>query len=146
MPLALADFIQALPKTETHLHVEGALPYELLTAWDAARYPADPPFRRRDYRYATFPEFEGILLDNALPWFTTAERYYEATRVMFAQHLAQNDGHATGRRAPPISGQSIGHGGAEKVVGRPLRPMRGKQRLDEDAAGGQGIEDDGVGR
>ena len=90
MPLALADFIQALPKTETHLHVEGALPYELLTAWDAARYPADPPFRRRDYRYATFPEFEGILLDNALPWFTTAERYYEATRVMFAQHLAQN--------------------------------------------------------
>lgn len=90
MPLALADFIQALPKTETHLHVEGALPYELLTAWDAARYPADPPFRRRDYRYATFPEFESILLDNALPWFTTAERYYEATRVMFAQHLAQN--------------------------------------------------------
>ena len=90
MPLALADFIQALPKTETHLHVEGALPYELLTAWDEGRYPANPPFRRRDYRYATFPEFESILLDNALPWFTTAERYYEATRVMFAQHLAQN--------------------------------------------------------
>ncbi len=86
----LADFIQALPKTETHLHVEGALPYGLLTAWRPEQFPADPPFRRRSYRYATFPEFEHILLDAALPWFTSAERYYEATKVMFAGHLAQN--------------------------------------------------------
>lgn len=83
-------FIQALPKTETHLHVEGALPYELLTAWQPARYPANPPFRRADYRYATFPDFERILLENALPWFTTAQQYYEATKVMFAKHVAQN--------------------------------------------------------
>lgn len=86
----LPTFIQALPKTETHLHVEGALPYELLTSWDPARYPSDPPFRRASYRYRTFPEFEQILLDNALPWFTTAERYYEAAKVMFAHHVAQN--------------------------------------------------------
>ena len=90
MPPDIQRFIQALPKTETHLHVEGALPYELLTAWNPARYPADPPFRRADYRYASFPDFERILLDNALPWFTTAERYCEATRVMFAKHVAQN--------------------------------------------------------
>ncbi len=83
-------FIQALPKTETHLHVEGALPYELLTAWQPARYPANPPFRRADYRYETFPDFERILLENALPWFTTPQRYYEATKVMFAKHVAQN--------------------------------------------------------
>jgi adenosine deaminase len=90
MTADLAAFIQALPKTETHLHVEGALPYELLTTWDPARYPLDPPFRRADYRYATFPDFERILLDNALPWFTTAERYHEAAKVMFAKHVAQN--------------------------------------------------------
>ena len=90
MPIALEDFIQALPKTETHLHVEGALPYELLIAWQPAVYPANPPFRRADYRYATFPDFERILLDNALPWFTTAQRYHEATKVMFAKHVAQN--------------------------------------------------------
>ena len=83
-------FIQALPKTETHLHVEGALPYELLTAWQPASYPANPPFRRADYRYATFPDVERILLENALPWFTTPQRYYEATKVMFAKHVAQN--------------------------------------------------------
>jgi adenosine deaminase len=90
MPTGLNEFIQALPKTETHLHVEGALPYELLTAWQPESYPANPPFRRAGYRYATFPDFERILLENALPWFTTPQRYYEATKVMFDKHVAQN--------------------------------------------------------
>ncbi len=87
---SLAAFIQALPKTETHLHVEGALPYELLHAWDPQRWTAFPSFRERSYRYDTFPDFERQLLDNALPWFTTAERYHEAAKVMFARHVAQN--------------------------------------------------------
>lgn len=86
----MRDFIQALPKTETHLHIEGALPYELLTAWDTEQWPPDPKFRARAYRYATFPEFERILLDHALPWFTSAERYHEAAKVIFAKHVAQN--------------------------------------------------------
>ena len=86
----MRQFIQSLPKTETHLHVEGALPYELLTAWRPEQYPRNPPYRERSYRYKTFPDFEKILLDAALPWFTTAERYYEACKVMFAKHVAQN--------------------------------------------------------
>jgi adenosine deaminase len=86
----MRDFIQALPKTETHLHVEGALPYELLTAWDPEQWPPDPKFRSRAYRYESFPAFEQILLDHALPWFTTAERYYEAAKAIFAKHVAQN--------------------------------------------------------
>jgi adenosine deaminase len=86
----MREFIQALPKTETHLHVEGALPYELLTARDPGRWPPNPAFRARGYRYASFPDFEKILLDHALPWFTTAESYYEAGRVIFAGHLARN--------------------------------------------------------
>jgi adenosine deaminase len=84
------DFIQALPKTETHLHIEGALPYELLVALDPARWPPDPDFRARSYRYPTFPDFERQLLEHALPWFTTAERYHEAARAIFAKHVAQN--------------------------------------------------------
>ena len=59
----MRDFIQALPKTETHLHVEGALPYDLLEAWRPSHYPPNPPFRARSYRYKTFPDFEKILLD-----------------------------------------------------------------------------------
>lgn len=87
---SLAAFVRALPKTETHLHVEGALPYELLHAWDPARWPDAPAFRERGYRYATFPDFERQLLDHALPWFTSAERYYEAAKLMFARLHAQN--------------------------------------------------------
>jgi adenosine deaminase len=87
----LDAFIQALPKTETHLHIEGALPYdELLRPMDPKAYAAEPEFRRRSYRYPTFPEFEQTLLRHALPWFTTAERYHEAARVMFASHVRQN--------------------------------------------------------
>jgi adenosine deaminase len=86
----MRDFIQALPKTETHLHLEGALPYELLTSWDPEQWPPDPLFRARSYRYASFPDFERILLDHALPWFTSAERYHEAAKAIFAKHVAQN--------------------------------------------------------
>ena len=86
----MRDFIQALPKTETHLHLEGALPYELLTQWDPEQWPPDPLFRARSYRYESFPDFERILLDHALPWFTTAERYHEAAKAIFAKHVAQN--------------------------------------------------------
>ena len=90
-PGSLDAFIQALPKTETHLHIEGALPYhELLRTLDPVLYGPDPEFRRRSHRYATFPEFEHTLLRHALPWFTTAERYHEAARVIFAGHVRQN--------------------------------------------------------
>jgi adenosine deaminase len=89
-PGSLGRFIQALPKTETHLHIEGALPYELLQKLDPQAYPPDPEFRRRSYRYPTFPDFERTLLGHALPWFTTAERYHEAARAIFAGHVRQN--------------------------------------------------------
>lgn len=86
----LASFIADLPKTETHLHLEGALPYELLQGMDPARWPAWPRFRERVHRYATFPEFEATLLEHALPWFTSAERYHEAAKAIFARHAEQN--------------------------------------------------------
>ena len=90
-PDGLKAFIQALPKTETHLHLEGALPYdELLRPMAPSTYASDPAFRRRSYRYPTFPEFEQTLLRHALPWFTSAERYHEAARVIFAGHVSQN--------------------------------------------------------
>ena len=87
----LDAFIQALPKTETHLHIEGALPYDsLLRTLDPQAYAADPEFRRRSYRYPSFPDFERTLLGHAMPWFTSAERYHEAARVIFAGHVLQN--------------------------------------------------------
>jgi adenosine deaminase len=84
------SFIQALPKTETHLHLEGALPYELLHAWKPEKYPYLPHFHQSDFRYPSFPHFDEILLGHALPWFVSAERYHEAAKAIFAKHVALN--------------------------------------------------------
>jgi adenosine deaminase len=90
-PTDLDAFIQALPKTETHLHIEGAVPYnEILRPFNPAMYGPDPEFRRKSYRYPNFPDFEQTLLKHALPWYTSAERYHEAARVIFAEHVRQN--------------------------------------------------------
>jgi adenosine deaminase len=111
----LRAFIAALPKTETHLHVEGALPYELVRAWAPDKYPADPPFRRRSYRYVSFPAFEKILLDHALPWFTTADRYHEAAKAIFAGKAADNVRYVETSFHLPVS-QFIGVPGPEIVA------------------------------
>lgn len=100
----LKAFIQALPKTETHLHIEGALPYELLRAWQPGRFPTHPPFRAHDYRYANFPAFDEILLGHALPWFTSAERYHKAAKSIFARHITQNVRYVETSFHLPVSG------------------------------------------
>ena len=83
-------FILGLPKTETHLHVEGCLPWELLHDLHPEQFSAPPDFWAADYRYASFEEFERILISHALHWFTTPERYHEAAKAIFARHLEQN--------------------------------------------------------
>ncbi len=90
LPPSLNKFIQALPKTETHLHVEGALPYELLRKWKPRDYPANPVFHTPRHRIRKFERFDEILLGHALPWFTSADRYHEGAKAIFAKHTAQN--------------------------------------------------------
>jgi adenosine deaminase len=87
---ALTAFIRSLPKTETHLHLDGSLPYELLHAWKPDVYPPQPFFHAPDFRFESFPKFDEILLGHALPWFTSAERYFEAARLTFAKHVVAN--------------------------------------------------------
>jgi adenosine deaminase len=84
------SFIRALPKTETHLHLDGSLPYELLHAWKPETYPAEPFFHAPDYRFPSFPKFDDVLLGHALPWFTSPERYFESARLTFAKHVVAN--------------------------------------------------------
>lgn len=84
------SFIKKIPKTETHLHVEGALPYELLVEFDPDRYPPNPDFRRKGYKYESFVDFEKILLDHAAVWFTSPERYHEACKRIFSGLKKQN--------------------------------------------------------
>lgn len=80
---AVLEALRQLPKTETHLHIEGALPWECLRGLDAARYAQVPPSWAADYRFASFADFEQALLDAAVPWYTDAERYHAAARIIF---------------------------------------------------------------
>lgn len=83
-------FVRSIPKTETHLHIEGALPYELLVEWDQGRFPPEPYFRRASYRYPSFIDFENLLIGHAAQWFVSAERYHLAAKRIFGKLAAQN--------------------------------------------------------
>jgi adenosine deaminase len=85
-----AAFIGRLPKTETHLHMEGALPYALLRSLDPERFAEPPASWAPDFRWPDFSTFEAHLIEHAVQWFTGAERYHEAAKLVFAGHLEQN--------------------------------------------------------
>ena len=87
---ATADFIHRLPKTETHLHIEGALPYELLQKLDPEKFSQQPECWSKGFKWKCFEDFEAHLIDHAVQWFTKPERYYVAAEVIFAGHLEQN--------------------------------------------------------
>ena len=79
----LLSFIQRLPKTETHLHIEGALPFELLQRLDSKSFATPPQSWDSDFKFESFQQFEDELLDMALLWYTSPERYEEAALVIF---------------------------------------------------------------
>ncbi len=88
--LAFDRFLASLPKTETHLHVEGALPWELLEQKYPERFFQTPFFRKPEFRYDNFEQFESILIEHAMCWFDSVESYHEAAKVIFSKHLQQN--------------------------------------------------------
>jgi adenosine deaminase len=88
--LTLQQFIQRLPKTETHLHIEGALPYELLQRLDPVKFAEPQACWAPDFKWPTFEDFEGHLIEHAVQWFTSPERYHEAAQLIFGRHLEQN--------------------------------------------------------
>ncbi len=84
-----AEFVASLPKTETHLHIEGALPWRLLHRLDPRQFPHPPKSWDPDFRFRSFAHFEEELFAVALPWFTSPERYYEAASEVFQDLAAQ---------------------------------------------------------
>jgi adenosine deaminase len=82
-------FVQSLPKAETHLHLEGALPLELLRRV-RPEYAEPPPSWAHNFKFRDFGHFERELLDMALSWYTTPARYHEAAKVIFSRLAAQN--------------------------------------------------------
>ena len=87
---ATREFIKSLPKTETHLHVEGALPWELLERKNPSKYSRQPDFRGESFRYESFEQFESTLIDHALDWFDSPDSYHEAAGLIFKKQVEQN--------------------------------------------------------
>ena len=79
----LAAFIRSLPKTETHLHIEGALPFEFLQNIDPVQFKEPPCSWDDGFKFQSFSQFEEALIAMALQWFTSPERYYEAAVAIF---------------------------------------------------------------
>ena len=87
---ALRPFIQALPKTETHLHLEGGLPFELLQRLDPVKFAQPPASWAPAYRFGSFGEFDQLILGLLAPWFTSPARYHEAAAIVFRRLADQN--------------------------------------------------------
>jgi adenine deaminase len=79
----LDDFIKSLPKTENHLHIEGAVPMELLRQLDHEKYKDNPMSWAKDFRYKDFSAFDEHILSMVVPWYTSPERYHEAAKAVF---------------------------------------------------------------
>lgn len=83
-------FIESLPKTETHLHIEGAIPWELFELRFPGEFPKVPKFRMPDFRYDDFQQFEKILISHALRVIKCPDDYAEVAKMLFAKQLSQN--------------------------------------------------------
>ena len=86
----LRAFIANLPKTETHLHLEGALPLELARRVDPVAFAEPPPYWHPDYRFDGFALFQAQFDTCFFNWFVSPENYYESCRRVFAKVVAQN--------------------------------------------------------
>lgn len=85
----LREFVQSLPKTETHLHLEGALPLDLLRQV-RPEWAEPPPSWAHNFKFRDFGHFESELLERVFAWFTSPDQYYRAAKVIFARLVAQN--------------------------------------------------------
>ena len=86
----LEAFVRKLPKTETHLHLEGALTLALARQIAPELSNTTPAGWATDFRYRDFDEFEAFFSRCVFPWFSSLERYYQAAQAAFDELMVQN--------------------------------------------------------
>jgi len=83
-------WVQSLPKTETHLHIEGALEWELGQEEMPELFAEKPPAWDPDFRFKDFTAFNDMLLALAAPFFSSPERYHLQAQRMFQRLQSEN--------------------------------------------------------
>ncbi|MEA1928549.1 MAG: adenosine deaminase [Candidatus Auribacterota bacterium] len=86
----LEVFVQSLPKTEMHLHIEGACPFELLQEMDPEKYAESPVFWDNDYRFESFNHFMDLYIQYSGEFFNSAQRYHDAAKIVLRRCYDQN--------------------------------------------------------
>jgi adenosine deaminase len=86
----LEAFVQSLPKTETHLHLEGSCPLELLDQYAPELFGKIPYMWDDRFRYDNFTQFTKIFAQIAMAVFTTPEAFHECAKIVFKNCAAQN--------------------------------------------------------
>lgn len=82
-------FVKNLPKTETHLHLEGALPINLLRDAFPGEYEETPPMWSDDFRFSSFDQFMELFEKYLRPYFATPDRYHSAAKVVLQDCVDQ---------------------------------------------------------
>ena len=89
---SLLEFVKRLPKTETHLHLEGSYPIELLKKYQLI-FDEDgyrPPWMEPQFKFESFEQFLGLFARYSRPLFSSVERYYEAASGVLDTCSKQN--------------------------------------------------------
>ena len=86
----LEGFLRTLPKAELHLHMEGALPWDLVRSWSREPLPERPPWWARGHRFESFGEFVTAIRPTWRPYLTSPERIAEASGGILAGLREQN--------------------------------------------------------
>ena len=86
----LKEFVQGLAKTETHLHLEGACPIELIREASPGKFDSDPPMWSDDFRYESFDQFKEMYDQFCASVFVSAEAYHRCAKIILQNCADQN--------------------------------------------------------
>ncbi|MCB1120404.1 MAG: adenosine deaminase [Verrucomicrobiae bacterium] len=88
--LKLIQFIDALPKAEHHLHLEGSTPWHIMQQDDPDEFQTPPDSWVDDFRFKDFAEFESYIINYVVPWLQSPERYAITAREILLKRMQEN--------------------------------------------------------
>ena len=84
------EFITMLPKAELHLHLEGALPWEMVRAYATEPLPDRPAWWEEDFLFDDFTDFQAVMRLCYNQILTSVDNYHQAAGYIFRNLAEQN--------------------------------------------------------